>query len=468
MAGPLGYAWPMGLRIKAVVIGLLAAIWVAYPVVAAPKKPHAAPTAKAGAKSAPHNASGTGAPAQDKSDQATALANAATPEDERLRIQADLATAGDYEGPPGGDFDARTLAAIKAFQKRNGGKETGLLSPEERALLTAAAARHGQTVGWRVIEDVATGAEFGLPATLVPQTAMARNGSRWTSGRGQISVETFRLPEAALAALFDSERTALKRNVEFSALKPDWFVLSGEQGLKRFVVRVQSRGSELRGITILYDQATAGTMDRVATAMADGFEGFADPSHAPPGLRRSVEYGTAIAVSHRGDFIAPARLTAQCQAIVISGVGHAERIADDSADRVALLRVYGAEGLTPVPLASDAATPDEVTVIGIVDPRAQSGDTEDGTPKRLSAHLVARAIEPVPALGFSGAAVVDPQGGFAGMLDLQPAASASADVQASLVPPQAIRSLLAAHGVEASSARGTVEQSIRRVICVRK
>ena len=60
-----------------------------------------------------------------------------------------------------------------------------------------------KSVGWRIIDDLITGARLGLPSTLVPKSVFARTGSRWTSGKGQIDIETFRLREAALPALFD-------------------------------------------------------------------------------------------------------------------------------------------------------------------------------------------------------------------------------------------------------------------------
>src|SRR5271156_1514092 len=145
-----------------------------------------------------------------------------------------------------------------------------------------------QAAGWRIIDDLVTGARLGLPSALVPKTAPARMGSRWTSRGGQIDIETFYLHEGALAALFDTEKKVRRRTVVHSTLTPDAFVMSGMQGLKRFIVRVQSSGSELRGVTILFDQAIDGVMAPIAAAMANTYQGFPDPSAAPPpGLRRS-------------------------------------------------------------------------------------------------------------------------------------------------------------------------------------
>jgi hypothetical protein len=325
-----------------------------------------------------------------------------------------------------------------------------------------------EAAGWRIIDDLVTGARLGLPSALVPKSVPARMGSRWTSRQGQIDIETFRLHEGALAALFDAEKKVRRRIVEHSTVTPDSFVMSGMQGLKRFIVRVQSSGSELRGITILFDQATEGVMAPIAATMANTYQGFPDPSAAPPpGLRRSVEYGTAIVVSGQGHLITSAQITDGCQAITIPGFGHAERIAADKANDIALLRVYGAQDLLPVALAGDGGAGDDLTLIGIADPLAQAGG---GAVTRAPAHRGAQGLDPAPKLGFSGAAAVDAQGRFAGMVDLQSTAVAGAGAVnlAALIPPETLRAFLQAQNIAPATGRTSIDQSVVRVICVRK
>ncbi len=405
-----------------------------------------------------------------KADRSSEAANAAIPDAERRAIQSALAWLGDYEGAATGDLDEKTIAAIKIFQKRNNGKESGVLNDEQRALLAAAVKAPQTAVGWRVIDDPATGARLGLPSKLISQTGSARTGNRWTSGRGQIQIETFRLPEAALPALFNDERkTPRQRSVAYSALKPDSFVISGEQGLKKFVVRAEASGTELRGVTILYDQATAGIMDRVAVAMADGFHGFPDPNDGPPpGYKRSVEYGTAIVATSRGDLMALRQATDECQAITVPGFGHAARIAVDKTSDLALLRLYGARNLVPAPLAGGNGKGDDLTLFGVADPLAQAGG---GAVTSAVAHLTPQGVEPAPKLGFSGAAAIDAQGRFAGVVELQSAVVAGTgpvSQQATLVPADAVRAFLQAQGITPVAGRTTIDQSIVRVICVRK
>jgi hypothetical protein len=332
----------------------------------------------------------------------------------------------------------------------------------------APSAAHLEAVGWRVIDDPATGARLGVPSALVPQASPTRNGSRWTSTHGTILIETFRLHEAALPALFDDEKKMRHRAVERSTLNPDSFIMSGEQGLKRFVERVQASGNELRGITILYDQATEGVMAPVALAMADAFQGFPDPNAGPPpGLLRSVEYATAIVVSERGYLLTSARATGQCQSITVPDMGHAERIAADDAGGLALLRLYGAQNLVAAPLAGDAAATDSLTLVGIADPQTQAGV---GGVTRAPARLTAQNLDPMPKPGFSGAAAIDQQGRIAGMVNLQwpLVAGPAAAGQAVLIPADSIRTFLAAQGITPASGQTALDQSVVRVICVRK
>src|SRR5437763_8748991 len=95
-----------------------------------------------------------GAPRQNP----VAAAYAAMPLLERIAIQTDLIWTGDYNGIPNGDFADRAIAAVKAFQRRSSGEATGILAPAERTALAAAAKAKQEAVGWRVVDDLMTGA----------------------------------------------------------------------------------------------------------------------------------------------------------------------------------------------------------------------------------------------------------------------------------------------------------------------
>jgi hypothetical protein len=226
---------------------------------------------------------------------------------------------------------------------------------------------------------------------------------------------------------------------------------------------------------VLYDQATEGTMSRVAINVANAFVGFPDPNAVPPpGLRRRVEYGSAIVVGSDGDLIAPVRNVDDCQAITVPPFGHAELVAEDKANDLALIRLYGARNLVAAPLADTGVQNGtqgvDVMLIGVADPLAQAGDA---APTSVPARVTAQGIEPAPKLGFSGAAAVDARGRLAGMVDLRPAVVAgsggAAAQGATLVPVETIRAFLQAQHIAPSAAtNASINQSVLRVICVRK
>ena len=426
---------------------------------------------KPGGRAVPHAATKV-TPKKPGAKPAAALTDvyAKLPAAERFAIQSNLAWIGVYEGLPGGDVDDRTIEAIKLFQKGHAAKDTGILDEQQRAQLAAAASGPQQAVGWRVIDDAATGERFGLPEKLVSRSGASPGGSRWSSGRGQIQIETFQFGEASLPALFDTERkTPRSRRIEASVLKADSFFMAGTQGLKNVVVRADARGSEIRGITVLYDQANKGVMTPAAIAIANSFQGFPDP-HAgpPPGQRPAVEYGTAIVADGSGILLAPRPLTADCETITVPGFGHAVRVAEDSANDLALLRVFAWQTLTPAPLGADGNGNDTLALIGIADPLAQQGGR---AVTHAAAHRNGQIVEPGPAPGFSGATAVDAQGRFVGIVELksQPVAGpAVAGDQAVLIPAAAVRAFLTAQGVTPAAGSGATDQSVVRLVCVRK
>ncbi|MDP3076467.1 peptidoglycan-binding domain-containing protein, partial [Bradyrhizobium sp.] len=257
----------------------------------------------------------------------------AMPQAERLAIQSDLAWVGQYNGAITGEVSERMVAAIKEFQKGRGSKQTGVLNPQERGMLAETAKRKQENVGWKIVTDPGTGARLGVPTKLVPQQASDNNGARWTSATGTVQIQLARRKQAnpTTAKLAEQEKKEpAGRKIDYTVVKPDFFVLSGLQGLKKFYVRGTFRGDEVRILTILYDQATENTVEPVVIAMSSAFNPFpAGAQVAGPPPRKTVEYGTGIVVSADGAIIADRQVTDSCLAIAIAGHGNADRVAED-------------------------------------------------------------------------------------------------------------------------------------------
>ena len=419
------------------------------------------------------------ASAQPAAPKAAAKANSAPdafagiPPAERLRIQAALLWAGDYPGTDNGKDPM--LTAIKNFQKRKKANVTGTLTAAERADLVAAAREREQEFGWSVVVDPATGIRIGLPVKMVPHAREAARGTRWSSAHGEVQVETFRIadPNLKLAALFEREKKEpANRKVETSVLRDDSFFISGLQGLKKFSVRAYIRNGEVRGFTMQFDQMMETIVAPVMVAMASAFSPFPERSAPFAALAKSVEYGNGLVVSAQGHIVTDRKLTEGCQVMVASGLGDAVRIADDKDSGLALLRVYAPRKLSVLALNVDAPKSGELTLIGIPDPKEQ-----DGRHKltEIKARLVdGSSIElrqPVPMAGFSGAAALDGQGRFLGMMEMRNAVLASIEPAAPpvrLIGAATIRGFLDAHNVAAPSESGDAKASVVRIICVRK
>jgi hypothetical protein len=396
---------------------------------------------------------------------------------DRILLELDLAWAGFYTGLITGEPGDKVTDAVKAYQKDSKLKDTGTLTPPDRMRLASLAKEKQEQVGWQMVEDPVTGGQVGLPTRQVPNSGSGRSGTRWFSAQGQIQVETFRLrgPGTSLMDVFEQQKKEPpSRHVETSLLRPDSFFLSGTQGLKKFDVRADIRDAEVRGITILYDQATEGIMDGVAVVAANAFapfpgSGLAALTGAP--ARRKVEYGSGIVVTTGGHILSDRRLTEGCNVIAVAGVGNAARVAEDQGSGLVLLRIYGVGDLAPVALVHEGAKGPALTLVGISDPQDQGGGRAIST---AAARLDSDLITPMPPAGFDGAAAIDSQGRLFGMVALKDGGASSGTVaprQATVVGVEKLRNFLDSQYVTPATGRAGLDAAkaaLVRLICVRK
>jgi peptidoglycan hydrolase-like protein with peptidoglycan-binding domain len=411
---------------------------------------------------------------QTPADTANAMAQA-----ERQAIQSDLAWVGQYNGAISGDVSERMVESIKEFQKARGGKATGVLNPQERGVLAETARRRQDSAGWKIVTDAGSGARLGIPTNMVPQQTSDANGAKWSSPTGTIQILLSRRKEAnpTTAKLADREKKEpAGRTVDYTVVKPEFFVVSGLQGLKKFYVRGTFKGDEVRILTILYDQATENSVEPVVIAMSSAFNPFpAGAQIAGPPPRKTVEYGTGLVVSDDGAILADREITDGCLAIAITGFGNADRVAEDKDRGLALLRIYGAHGLKPLTV-SDGTAKSGVELTGISDPQNQGGGNAASSVKASVTSIGGGgdlALSPPPSVGFSGAAALDSEGKFAGIALLKPVvvagpSNAAPAAQAVLVPAKIVHEFLKANGVNAAGGSADVKASVVRVICVRK
>jgi peptidoglycan hydrolase-like protein with peptidoglycan-binding domain len=432
------------------------------------------PPSTAGAKPKPVTTVPIRPALQTPADTANAMAQG-----ERLSLQSDLAWVGQYNGAITGDVSERMVAAIKEYQKARGGKPTGVLNPQERGELADTAKRRRDNVGWKIVTDAGSGVQLAIPTKLVPQQSSDANGAKWSSPTGTILIVLSRRKETGPTTAKLAEREKKEppgRTIDYTVVKPDFFVLSGMQGLKKFYLRGTFKNDEVRILTILYDQATENTVEPVVIAMSSAFNPFPSSMQAAgPPPRKTVEYGTGLVVSDDGAIVADRQVTDGCLAIAISGFGNADRVAEDKEHDLSLLRIYGARGLKPLALRNGAAK-SAVELTGIADPQSQGGGAAVSSVKAAVAQVGSGsdlALSPAPQLGFSGAAALDGDGKFAGLALLKPVviagpSTATPSAQAVLISADTVRDFLKTNNVNASGSSSDAKAAMVRVICVRK
>ena len=321
--------------------------------------------------------------------------------------------------------------------------------------------------GWRMITDAATGIVVGLPGRLLTETRDAARGTLWSSPHGEIQLETFKYTETSLtlnALMERMKREPAGRKIEWSNSSDDGFVFGGMQGLKYFSVRAKAQNGEVRGFTLLFDQALEGILEPMVPAMAKAFTPFPQNAAASPPPPKVVKFGSGIVVSRQGHILTSAGVTVDCDALLANGTDEAERVA--VSDGLALLRASSVEKLTPMAIAS-AQSAGVLTLAGVPDPREQKGGAAT---RYIQARLAGEALELVrskPLAGYAGAAALDAQGRLAGVLS-DPHLAGTGESPLRLIDAKAIRAFLSAHGIDADAQPGEPRSGILRVVCVRK
>lgn len=429
-------------------------------------------------------------PAQPALDPAQAAARAAydrLDEAERKAIQNDLIWTGDFNGVAGGEFGRRTYDAILAFERKTRATADGILTPPERAALKTQADAARSAMRFAEVTDQTTGIRIGLPQAMLTQRVVVDGGVVYRRQDAQVSLQLTTPPTQPLPELFERLRQdGPNRKVTYRLQRPDWFVVSGEEGARKFYTRVAQGPQGLRAYTFRYPAAESATMDRLMIAIANTFEPFpgraiaANPSrspalpagpagNAPPPLVQptltSAEARFALSgvVIASGKVLTSAVALRSCAEPAIAG----QAIAPAAVAAAGELAVITAStGNQPaMPLASGHS--DHIFTLSFEDaaqrvPVISPGVAEGGT--------VRSALQ----VGPGGAPIVDGQGRLIGMVRESARAvrmvAGTAPVAAyAMIGPQAISGALSQGGITppTAAAQRTLAQAAASLVEIR-
>ena len=304
-------------------------------------------------------------------------------------IQLDLIWTGDLNTLPTGDFGKRTYDAVRAFQKRIKAPDTGILLPPERKVLTQHAAKFTDRYGFATLTE--RGLTIGYPAKVTTVRTDGKNGPHFASTKGDVTLDVLSLPSdkenfEALFARLKAERPG--RKVSYSLLRPDFLVVSGVNDGKTFYLRFVRTQGDSKGFALGWDPALSPGFDRIAIAMAASMrlsggeaasaqDNASQPSPAPAkptaptpsimtpppkpagppvalaaGASTNPKTGLGVLVSDKGDVLTYAGLVAGCETVTTAG-GKAEVIGGDVGNDIAVVRLAGKSGPSPLAWRTD-------------------------------------------------------------------------------------------------------------------
>ena len=191
----------------------------------------------------------------------------------RRIIQDGLIWSGHYDGMIDGRFGPRTIRAIERFQSSLGHEPSGRLTEPEIEILARRAEAAKHDVGYRTHNDAATGLILGLPLRLAPYSGPTDHGSRFASPDGRVDIELLRFgPDESLRGLYERlEASGPARQTTYSALRDNWFVVTGLNDGREFYVRARQEPKGIAAFSTTWNSDVAETFEPVVVAMSNAF-----------------------------------------------------------------------------------------------------------------------------------------------------------------------------------------------------
>ena len=217
----------------------------------------------------------------------------AMPEADRKAVQDALGWLDFYNGAVDGAFGKRTRDSIVAYQQSVGAAQDGIVSPTELEALKTAAQRARAAVDFALVDDRISGARIGAPLKLLTKLKPSSGDTTLQSGDGSVSLALQARTasqiagagdDSGLAALYAQlTAEASGRKITYKAIKAgEFFVVAGEDKGEKFYTRFAKSpadwpdGPILRGFAFAYPSERSSDFDKLALAVANSFDPFAD------------------------------------------------------------------------------------------------------------------------------------------------------------------------------------------------
>ena len=410
-------------------------------------------------------------------------AEAALSRDERKDLQSALKWFGFYDSAIDGAFGRGTRASMAAWQSANGFEATGVMTTQQRALITANRAAIIAELGLETIIEEEAGIEIILPLALVGFDHYEPPFVHFIEKNGSgLRVVLISEPgdRATLRGLYDVLQTleVMPRNGERS-LTERGFTINGANNSVASHAYVELSGGLIKGYMLVWQPKAADKAGRALAAMKASFKTIGGRA-LDPGLvslddaqRRSLLAGMEVRkprlsrsgffVTDKGAVLTTVEALQSCRRVTIDRDIEASIVAQDAATGLAVL--MPGKQLAPRHVAAFEANPlrigTEVALAGysyedaLPSPTLTFGAVEDTKGLADEAGIARLSLASLP--GDAGGPVVDGTGAVLGML--MPAKASNGRVLPEevsfLADAGSIKAMLAAAGITAQTAAQT-------------
>ena len=232
-------------------------------------------------------------------------------------------------------------------------------------MLSVAAARVYNELGFTDETDPATGFGMLIPTKLLTSHRPSRFGTHWQNSDDSIELETLAIPESqtSFAELLSRLQSADDRTIDYSFVTDSLFVLSGDVGGLKFYTAFVRSGSLSQGFSVSWapTRDAVGRIVSVFLASAIQFPGAATP--APQTEESSVSAGSGFAISTNGTIVTNAHVIDGCGSIEVTGLGVASAIAVDKDRDLAVIRLSSGHTASAATIQPDAPRLGQAIVI---------------------------------------------------------------------------------------------------------
>jgi serine protease Do len=258
----------------------------------------------------------------------------------RFLIQTELTLTGSYYSLIDGEFGPATYKALRTFQAKVGGMpRDGVLSQAQHSELHNLAGEKAAELGLTELTDDRSGLTLLLPRALLGQSTEGDRYVSYTSADGAMVLRLWWQDNAKspFEGVFGQLVVAGKqRQISYSRLSDDFFVVSGKQGRDYFYTRMNRLADRTTGFTLTYAERYRDVGAIVSVILSSYARPEQALSGAPEGADQRkadslplISSGTGLSFSTDGLILTNNHVVESCSQIDVLGFGPARIVKRD-------------------------------------------------------------------------------------------------------------------------------------------